>query len=118
MNNQQRVLHLNLKKKWYDMWADGVKTEDYREVKKHWVSRLCKRHSYSVVAGGDLRDKHTNTQFTFKKFDIIQFKNGYGKNAPTMTFEFLGIDIGEAVPEWSDNWKGDVFRIKGGKRLT
>jgi len=29
----------------------------------------------------------------------------------------LGIDVGKAKPEWSDNWQGDVFIISLGKIL-
>lgn len=34
---------------------------------------------------------------------------------PTIVCEFKGLSIGEAKPEWSDNWEGDVFVIKIGK---
>jgi len=34
-----------------------------------------------------------------------------------MTFAIEGIDIGPAKPEWSDNWPGNVFRIKIGERI-
>lgn len=99
----QRILRLPLKKRWYDMIASGVKKEEYRTIKEYWVTRL--------------KDKSLINPQPFKQFDLIEFKNGYGKNVPTMLFECEGIDIGPAVPEWSDNWKGDVFIIKIGKRI-
>ena len=34
------VLHLVLKKKWYDMIASGTKKEEYREAKPYWVKRI------------------------------------------------------------------------------
>lgn len=48
-------------------------------------------------------------------YDLIEFKNGYGKNAPTILIECKGITTGLAVPELSDNWPGEVFIIKLGK---
>jgi len=97
-----RNLTLNVKKKWFDMIAFGVKKEEYREIKKYWKDRLLE----PVFI------------LSFKEFDTVTFKNGYSKNAPTMVVEFKGIDIGNAVPEWSDNWQGKVFVIKLGKVIT
>ena len=31
-----KVLHLVLKRKWYDMIASGEKIEEYREIKPYW----------------------------------------------------------------------------------
>lgn len=111
MITQPRILRLTLKKKWFDMYVDGIKKEEYRQIKDYWVNRL--------IEGGDPANwtKKDGDGIQWKEFDLVEFKNGYGKNAPTITFEFKGIDIGEAVPEWSDNWKGDLFRIKVGKRI-
>ena len=111
----QRILRLTLKKRWYDMIASGVKVEEYREVKGYWVSRLMFWVQRVDLVTHDLY--FNRMHYAFKDFDLVQFKNGYNKNAPTITFEFDGIDIGPAVPEWSDNWQGDVFRIKIGKRV-
>jgi len=63
-----RILHLTLKRKWYDMIASGEKKEEYREIKDYWGVRL--------------------KDFLVKKpFDYIIFKNGYNKEAPTMIVE-------------------------------
>ena len=35
-----KTLDLVLKKKWFDMIASGEKTEEYREIKPYWESRL------------------------------------------------------------------------------
>lgn len=35
-----KILHLVLKKKWFDLIASGVKTEEYRDVKPYWEKRL------------------------------------------------------------------------------
>lgn len=87
-----KILHLILKKKWFQMILSGEKREEYREVKPYWEKRL----DNGVV------------------YDIIEFRNGYAKNAPTIVIHCLGIYTGLAKPEWSDNWKGNVFIIKLG----
>lgn len=81
------VLHLTLKKYWFDMIKSGVKKEEYREIKDYWVKRL--------------KDMSLEPPFkAFKSFSIIEFKNGYAKNAPTMRVEFKGIRIGKPKIEW------------------
>jgi hypothetical protein len=99
-----KVLHLTLKKKWFDMIASGEKTEEYREIKDYWIKRFVETSIKRLEP--------------FKHFNAIRFKNGYSKNAPSMLVEFKGIAIGTPKPKWSDNWKGDVFIIKLGKILN
>lgn len=72
-----RILHLTLKKKWFDMIASGEKREEYREMKPYWHKRL---------AG--------------KEYDTIRFRNGYSKTAPVMTVELIGITQGPGRIEW------------------
>ncbi len=108
-----KVLHLTLKKKWFDMIASGEKTEEYREVKEYWRNRLC---NYDIVS----RNNSTSYRdyYGYKYFDAVCFKNGDQKDAPMITVECKGIEIGVTVPEWSDNWQGNVFVIKLGKIIT
>lgn len=61
-----RILHLTLKKKWFDQIAKGTKTIEYRENKPYWVIRL-----------------------EGKCYDEIHFRNGYRKQAPFMRVEFI-----------------------------
>lgn len=65
-----RILRLTLHRHWFDMIASGRKTCEYREVKPYWISRL-----YEPGKG-------------FRKFDAIQFRNGYAKDAPFMEVEW------------------------------
>ncbi len=94
------TLELTLKKKWFDMILAGIKLEEYREVKTFWKSRLM------------------NDFGTFRDYSFVRFKNGYASNAPEITLEWLGTKLGEAVPEWSDNWQGECFVISLGKILS
>ena len=110
------VLRLTLKKKWFDMIKAGIKKEEYREVKRYWIQRLCNEIEYETL--NDMiqarRILYENREGVFKNFTHIEFKNGYSKDAPTMLVEFKGIRIGKAKPEWSDNWQGEVFAISLG----
>ena len=35
-----KTLHLNLKKKWFDMILSGEKIQEYRDIKDYWILRL------------------------------------------------------------------------------
>jgi hypothetical protein len=80
-----KTLKLTLNKKWFDLIKKGIKTEEYREIKQYWQTRL------------QINGYH---RFEFKKFDFVEFTNGYNKNSPQITVECLNILIGQGLPEW------------------
>jgi len=80
----QKILRLTLKKAWFDMIASGKKTEEYREIKPWSTSRLMDKHKLEDDGEGKF-------YYTFRKYDLIEFKNGYGKNAPVMVFKFRSV---------------------------
>lgn len=89
-----RVLHLTLKKKWFDMIASGVKKEEYRETKPYWDKRLLG-----------------------KDYDVIRFRNGYAKDSPTMTVEYKGLDVALGVIEWGAPGETPVYILELGEIL-
>ena len=95
------ILHLTLKKKWYDMIESGQKTEEYREDKMYWRRRLLIR--------GDAVDD-------MRLFHEVHFRNGYQKNARRMRFKCLDIRPGEGRPEWGAP-DGYCFVIILGERI-
>lgn len=72
-----KILHLTLKKEWFDMIASGQKKEEYREIKPYWNKRLLNN-----------------------RYDAIQFRNGYAKDAPKMLLELNGIMSGLGLVQW------------------
>ena len=84
------------------MIASGEKKEEYREIKEYWSDRLTNR----------------SESYEFREYDVVEFRNGYAKDAPKIKIECKGITIGKANPEWSDNWQGKVFIIKLGNIIT
>lgn len=88
----EKILHLTLKKKWYDMIASGDKKEEYREMKPYWHKRLLN-----------------------KDYDYIIFKNGYSKEAPSMKAEFLGLQSGLGIEKWGAELGQRTYIIKLGK---
>ena len=90
-----KVLHLTLKKKWFDMIASGEKKEEYREFKPYWHTRLMN-----------------------KSYDVIKFRNGYSKSAPTMTVEFKGLMSSLGNIEWGAPKGKPVYILKLGEVLS
>ena len=64
----KKILHLTLKKEWFDLIAKKEKTVENREIKPYWSKRL-----------------------EGKTFNEIHFKNGYAKNAPFMIVKWKGM---------------------------
>ena len=76
MCKDQKILHLTLKKKWFDMIASGDKREEYREMKPYWNKRLSKR------------------------YDVVKFRNGYKKDSPWVIVELDGVGTSLGIIEW------------------
>jgi len=74
---EAKVLHLTLKKKWFDMIASGEKKEEYREIKPYWDKR-----------------------FINKSYEVIQFRNGYAKDSPKMQVKLGHISQSLGIVEW------------------
>ena len=99
------------------MHEEGVKTEDYREIKDYWIQRLIETDLfYEFPTREELIEmaEDGSIEEFFKDFDAVTFSYGYTKR--TMTFECKGIEIGKGNPEWGAP-KEYVFIIKRGRRL-
>ncbi len=89
------VLHLTLKKRWFEMVASREKREEYREIKPYWTVRLVN-----------------------KKYDAVQFTNGYSKNAPRVMFALKDILSGLGVPEWGAPLTKQVYILRLGDIIS
>jgi hypothetical protein len=93
--NESAILHLTLKQQWFEQIASGQKREEYREIKPYWSVRLLQ-----------------------KKFDVVQFRNGYRKNAPTIRVELKEIISGLGVLEWGAPLSEQVYILRLGKIVS
>ena len=139
-------LQLSLKKQWFEMTRDGIKTEDYREITPYWVSRLFKYPEiFNVFTNSCIECKHRldienmvgcgvknensmlcdigkfewNDHY-FKPFDKTILTLGYPSKSDTsriIQFEHLGIEISTGREEWGAEPGKLYFVIKHGKRL-
>lgn len=117
----QKILHLPLKAKWYEMIESGVKKEEYREIKPYWVKRLVpcthecsnghwSEEYYKCVLACKAVERHINIPI----YKAVKFSYGYTKR--TITFELNRITIGKGKKEWGAP-NEDVFIIHLGKRI-
>ena len=95
-NNQNKggivlksILHLTLKKKWFDLIKSGEKKVEYRQAKQYWIKRLYGR-----------------------RFDEIHFHNGYSPDSPFMIVECLDI---VRIGDMFEIRLGEILFINPGK---
>ena len=127
-----KSLHLVLKRKWYDMIDSGIKTEEYREIKPYWEKRLLDYKSlsdyvkknykamlvYEFVVHGSIHPHIDDAPHHFPRgYKKVVFCLGYQRNAPSMAFEVRDICFGKGKPEWGAPTDKEVFIIKLGKRI-
>lgn len=91
--NDNNILHLVLKKQWYDLIENGIKKEEYREIKPYWSKRLLP-----------------------KDFNIVCFHFGYTNTK--MTFQIKSITVDTGKEEWGAEKDKLYFVIKLGDRLS
>ena len=89
-----KILYLTLKKQWFDMIASGEKREEYREIKKYWNSRLN------------------------KTYDVIEFRNGYAKDAPKIAVKLEAVLIGLGITDWGAPENERVYILKLGEIIS
>lgn len=126
-------LHLNLKKKWFDMILSGtktigmeemeLKTEEYREIKPWIISRLfdykkigmTKEYFISAI----LSDfENAECWSCLKEFDTIIFSNGYAKNREQMIVVLEKIEIRQGFEKWGAKNGISYFVFSLGKVIS
>lgn len=135
-----KTLHLNLKRKWFEMILKGEKTEEYRDISEHFVSLLFERTEKPLNKFPNMSSRSTFNFLTGfcgsritaimtgiemgllkpKEFDTITFSNGYSTERPQFEIELKlkGIEIREGKPEWGAEPGKRYFVLKLGKILN
>jgi hypothetical protein len=131
-----KILDLPLKKEWYEMIENGIKKEEYRDIKPYWCNRLLGGTSYGIKDywqsvlestfeavkehGERIPDSYNLHhlliwQYGTRDYTHVRFRYGYTKR--TMLFELDKITIGKGKTEWGAPADKEVFILKLGKRL-
>jgi hypothetical protein len=82
------TLKIIIKKEWFDQIAAGTKKIEYRNQVPFWTSRLF------------------DTEGNRRKYDLIEFINGYNKDARRLITTFEGFTI-----------RNNTYHIKIGKKI-
>ena len=90
MKTDIKILHLNLFRKYFDQIAEGTKTVEYRDYTDYWKKRI----------------EH-------REYDVIKFRNGYAKDAPTMLVEYKGWNVNEDGDY--ELYLGKIIKVNYGK---
>lgn len=118
-----KILHLPLKAQWYEMIESGVKTEEYREIKPHWIKRFFVHSDGRRINKSDAEYLARNISVLFsavyegtiKHVNYTHVKFSYGYTKKTMMFEIESITFGKGNPDWGAPPE-IVFVIKLGNR--
>ena len=132
---EAKQLRLSLKRKWFEMTAAGIKTEDYREINSYWANRLLinshgKKESRKYWRIFDCTTSDNWVRYiinasnvgktTFVQFDANTMTLGYpskGDKSRILLFEHAGIEIRTGNPEWGAEPNKLYFVIKHGARI-
>ena len=100
MSSKPSILHIPIKREYFDAILSGEKTEEYRGVSPFWISRLAKTNEKGEIVG-------------LRQYDIIRFRNGYNADSRQMYVQFKKIIIEEFidVPEESEHRFGFVILL-------
>lgn len=83
------TLHLNVKRKWFDMILEGEKKEEYREIKPFWDKRL-----------ESLFPQIIRNEVYYPIVETVTFSNGYAKDRPQIVVELKGIEKNTGKTFW------------------
>ncbi|MEE1119549.1 MAG: hypothetical protein U0K90_06415 [Bacteroidales bacterium] len=103
------TLHLILKDKWFQMYKDGLKTEEYREITPYWCNRLLGPIPLGLDFWKIELDKNSPIKkynafalnhFLIKKFGLrgfmfVTFHRGYTNEKITFLLNNIKIDYGD-----------------------
>lgn len=113
---EKKILPLVLEKKWFKKIVSGEKTEEYREIKKYWASRLVNQKAESGEVLFDEFGGYTTVigEPEYKPFTHVLFYGGYAKDRQVVEKRIESISIGKPQKGMCpDGWLNkDVFIIK------
>jgi hypothetical protein len=125
---------LPIKRLWFDMIKAGIKTDEYRELKKHYVDRLvvfdypketkddgknlAVDFIYDLKNGFSLDEVLKAYYAEMKPIKKVELRNGYGMRVPSITVELLGVEVSQGVTDWGAKEGELYFTLKLGRILT
>ena len=111
---KKKVLTLTINKQWFDKIVSGEKTEEYRDIKPYWASRLVNQQAESGEVLFDEFGGYCRVigKPEYKPYTHVLFINGYRKDSPRIEKEIESISIGKPKKGLCpDKWLDTEFFI-------
>lgn len=111
---EKEVLTLTISKQWFDKIVSCEKNEEYREIKKYWVSRLVNQQAESGEVLFDEFGGYCRVigKLEYKPYTHVLFINGYRKDSPRIEKKIESITIGKPKKGLCpDKWLNTEFFI-------
>ena len=111
---KKKVLTLNVSKQWFNMIVADENTEEYREIKPYWASRLVNQQAESGEVLFDEFGGYCRVigKLEYKPYTHVLFINGYRKDSPRIQKEIESIAIGKPKKGLCpDKWLGKEFFV-------
>ena len=111
---KKNVLTLTVSKQWFDMIVACEKTEEHREIKPYWASRLVNQQAESGQVLFDEFGGYCRVigKLEYKTYTHVLFINGYRKDSPRIEKEIESITIGKPKKGLCpDKWLDTEFFI-------
>jgi hypothetical protein len=132
----EKNLQMSLKRKWFEMTENGIKTEDYREITPYWCNRFLyqngKKQSkewwgkylnfyrkYDLEKA--IKEKNEKHRLSFVEFENNIMTLGYPKSGDSeriLKLEHAGIEIKTGNPDWGAEPNKLYFVIKHGEIIN
>lgn len=108
------------------MIASGEKKEEYREIKPYWIARfvngLEKPRQWEIDEGfafeWPVGSGLLHSMESAEHFDIVEFRNGYGKTVSSVRLEIIDIVQGYGKEAWGAEFQKPYFVIKLGNIIS
>ena len=102
------MLVLPIKKKWFEMIANGEKKEEYREIKPYYEHRFVNE---LIRKSDNYKYRFEAEEDIFRQEYQVLFRNGYKKDSPTIICNCI-LGLGEGKEEWGAEPKKRYYILK------
>lgn len=102
------MLTLPIKKQWYSLILQGIKKEEYRDIKPYYTSRFSK--ALIGISGENIENYIRDNSEKYRRFKV-RFRNGYSTTSPSF-IAIVSISIGEGNPEWGAEPRKKYYVLK------
>lgn len=120
------TLHLNVTREWFEMTLKGIKKDEYRDIKPHYISLLFDWKQTGMhrerFLKSLLEDDHflkVYAQELIKDYKTITFSNGYATDRDWFVIEFKALTIiKEGKKEWGGKYGEKTFALRMGEIIS